>query len=765
MWSGLRFPRQTSQESISYTSYTYTSDLLRTALHILISASAGICLAWYVIAHFGTSWTMISTSLVTLLVIGAASLLTLLLLPTRMLAGMVVWLAGVAAVVTIAAQNLQQPALIFCLALIPLLATLLAHWLAGLLAEAGIAVLIVWLAPSPWMAAWGGAVGLVTLACGALTVLIGWTMTRALLIVTQWSLWSLQQAQHEMEESRNQKVELKQVQQDLVQANQELARLADVLKAANRVAEEARRLKEEFVANVSHELRTPLNMIIGFSEMIVQAPQSYGGRLPKALLADITAIQRNSQHLSKLVDDVLDLSQMDSGRMTLSKEWVTACEIVDEAVLAVRALYETRHLYLTTDCSADLPALYCDSTRIRQVILNLLSNAGRFTEHGGVHVRAFRRDDQLVISVSDTGPGIAAADQTRIFEPFQQLDNSIRRRHGGSGLGLTISKHFVEMHGGKLWLESEPGQGTTFFFSLPLESTQVAPAPTDGSDARRWFSPYQQYIPRTHRFNAPLPAALPHYVVLESSDTLAPAIRRYVDPIDVTSMRTMDDALRELTRSPAHALIINNAACEEAPIPKEKLSALPYGIPAVTCWAPGKDQAAARLGVVRYILKPVTHEVLLSVIDDLRDESVDSVQTVLIVDDQPEVLQLFARMLSSGRRRCRILQAMDGQRALNLLRERKPDVMLLDLMMPGMDGLQVLQEKSRDPAIRDIPVVAVTSKDPGSDPVAGDTLTVTHSGGLSMAELIACVQAVSKVFSPSPASQSADQAQTEAPVA
>ncbi|MCL5995240.1 MAG: hybrid sensor histidine kinase/response regulator [Chloroflexi bacterium] len=747
MWNGLRLSSNVNSD------FAFSlSDLLRFVQRVLIVVAGAVCLAWYVTTHFTISGHLIFTSLWVLLVAGVTSALSLRLLSNRMLVGTIVWLAGIAVAITVAVEGTEQPTVIFFYALIPLLAAVLVHWSAGLLAEAGVALLIVWLARNTWMPPLFSPLSLVTLMCGAIMIVVGWVATRSLLVVTQWSLWSLKQAQREMEDARSQKVGLLQTQQDLVQANQELARLSDVLKVANQVAEDARRLKEEFVANVSHELRTPLNMIIGFSEMIVQAPQTYGARLPPALLADIAAIQRNSQHLSKLVDDVLDLSQMEVGRMTLSKEWVVPDEMIDEAVLAVRALFESKQLYLTRECPRDLPRLFCDSTRIRQVILNLLSNAGRFTERGGVHIKVMQQDDRLVVSVSDTGPGIAGEDQKRIFEPFQQLDSSIRRKHGGSGLGLTISKRFVEMHGGKLWLESERGIGTTFSFSLPIEAAQAV-APIDQSDARRWFSPHQQYQPRTHRSSAPLPAVVPHYVVLEVDDCLSQMMARYMTGVEVTSVQAVDDAIHELGRSPARALIVNNAALEGVPVTNEQLSRLPYGTPAVSVWVPGRDHAARQLGVVRYMVKPVSHAALLSAIDELKTYPGMAARpemglSVLIVDDQSEVLQLFARMLSSAGRRYRVWLAMDGHRALSLLRERKPDVMLLDLVMPGMDGLQLLQEKSRDPAICEIPVIVISSKDPAGDPVASDTLTVIHSGGLPPTELIACIQAISQVLSP-----------------
>jgi CheY-like chemotaxis protein len=189
------------------------------------------------------------------------------------------------------------------------------------------------------------------------------------------------------------------------------------------------------------------------------------------------------------------------------------------------------------------------------------------------------------------------------------------------------------------------------------------------------------------------------------------------------------------------------------------LTNLPYGTPAVTYWVPGEDEAAQRLGVVRYLVKPVTREALLSTLEELGQ----GVESVLLVDDKPEVLQLFARMLSSAPRSFRVLRATSGWQALSMLRERQPDVMLLDLIMPEKDGFQVLREKSQDPSIREIPVIVVSAKDPTGEPIVSDTLTVTRSGGLSVRDLLACTQAISEVLAPSV--RSGDRGQQEKPAA
>jgi signal transduction histidine kinase/CheY-like chemotaxis protein len=543
-----------------------------------------------------------------------------------------------------------------------------------------------------------------------------------------------------LEEARTQRVNLKQTQEDLGLANRELARLSERLAALRTAAEESRRAKEEFVANVSHELRTPLNMILGFSEMILKAPRVYGGALPPKLLADIEVILSSSRHLASLVDDVLDLSQVDARRMALDRKWTTPSEIIEAAAAAVRPLFESKGLHLEIDAPTDLPSIFCDQVRIRQVVLNLLSNAGRYTEQGGVRVRIRQQGGDLVFSVSDTGPGIPPEARERIFEPFSRADSSIRRRFGGSGLGLAISKRFVELHSGKIWYESEVGRGTTFHFSLPMQESPAA----GQASVSRWFGPYHEYTPRTGPSKAPPPRLAPRYVVLETGDTLTRLLGRYHEGAEVVAVQSPEAAVTEVSRLPAQALIVNTPAFRRAFPPNDSFSGLPYGTPVIMCWAPGRQEAAEQLGLVQYLLKPASQEALLATLDSLQRP----VKTVLVVDDEPEALQLYGRMLAAAGRGYRVLRAPTGERALALLRERRPDVLLLDLVMPGMDGYGVLHEKSLDPQISHIPVVAITARDPAQGPIASDFLSVLRSGGFNLQELLSAISAISATLAP-----------------
>jgi len=300
-----------------------------------------------------------------------------------------------------------------------------------------------------------------------------WLMLRPTLTAVGWAWSSYRRSEELLEQARDYQMQLKEALKEMQSTNLQLQRLNQQARRLQLAAENAQRAKQQFVTNVSHELRTPLNMIIGFCEMITQYPDTYGWNIPQALLDDLNVIQRNARHLADLINDVLDLSQIESGQMKLNREYVSLPEIIDAATVVVQPLFTSKSLYLHIDLAPDLPPIYVDPLRIREVIINLLSNAGRFTEKGGVTLRAWREEKDIVVSVKDTGPGIAPKDREKVFEPFYQADGSLRRRHGGTGLGLSISRKFIEMHGGTIWFESEPGSGTVFHFRLPVEAMTI----------------------------------------------------------------------------------------------------------------------------------------------------------------------------------------------------------------------------------------------------------------------------------------------------
>ncbi len=423
--------------------------------------------------------------------------------------------------------------------------------------------------------------------------------------------------------------------------------------------------------------------------------------------------------------------------MTLTREWNALNDIVEGAVSAVAPLFEARGLYLAVQMPPSLPRIYCDRTRIRQVLLNLLNNAARFTDKGGVTIAAEEREQAVVVTVTDTGPGIRQEDIARLFEPFRQLDSA--RRQGGSGLGLNISRRFVQLHGGEMGVHSQPGTGSNFWFSLPI----AAPSMDMSMAARFLRAPYEA---RRHSEQTPKPQVLPRLVVLEPQNVLQGATQRYLDGVKVVGAAAPEQARALLEAEPAQLLLIRGESQEQAAAWVESMHNLAATTPVMAVALPA-TQAASGVGVAGYLTKPITRAQLFQAIEALDRP----VRSVLLTDDDPEALQLFTRILSTGRQRYRVLQAATGQEALSLMRARRPDLLLLDLVMPGMDGLAVLAEKTRDDAIKDIPVLILSAQDPGGQPIVAAAATVTRSGGLSLVDLLRTAVAVSEILAvPSP---------------
>ena len=297
-----------------------------------------------------------------------------------------------------------------------------------------------------------------------------------------------------LQDARQHELELNHLREDWQNTLRQLALANERLAALRMVAEEARKSKAAFVAGVSHEFRTPLNIIIGMVNLMVEAPEIYDGEFPPHAMEQLRIVYENCQHLTAMIDDVLDLSRVEAGRMTLHKQPVDLGELVRVSLAAVHPLIMEKGLRLGVTIADGLPAVLCDRTRIRQIILNLVSNAARLTEEGGIDVTLERSDHHVRIGVSDTGPGIARVDSERIFEPFRQGTGTTWRAKGGSGLGLSLSRTFVELHGGRIWFESELGLGTTFIVELP-----IAEQPGHASRSDRWIKRDWLWLERGRR--------------------------------------------------------------------------------------------------------------------------------------------------------------------------------------------------------------------------------------------------------------------------
>ncbi|MBE0697545.1 MAG: hypothetical protein IH586_11545 [Anaerolineaceae bacterium] len=277
--------------------------------------------------------------------------------------------------------------------------------------------------------------------------------------------WALRQ----YESGKGYQGELRQALKQLESANYQINKQNQALEEARFEAEQARKSKNEFAAMVSHELLTPINLIAGYSEMICKSPRAYAGQpLPSAYRGDVWAIFHSAQHLRSLISDVLDLSCLDTGKLTLYKEVIDSGELLTQVVEIAHDLVNQKGLELIVDLPPDPGLLLVDVKRIRQVWLNLIKNGVRYTETGSIRL-CIQRDRQcgtILHSVQDTGVGIQPEDIPRLFQPFEQLNRPLNRPHDGTGLGLALCKSFIEEHGGRIWVESRSGSGSKFIFAL-----------------------------------------------------------------------------------------------------------------------------------------------------------------------------------------------------------------------------------------------------------------------------------------------------------
>jgi signal transduction histidine kinase/CheY-like chemotaxis protein len=557
-----------------------------------------------------------------------------------------------------------------------------------------------------------------------LSVMVAWLTVRTLYTTLRWTRNMQQRADQLLEEVRNHRVELSRTLKSSEIANLLLRRTQQELITARKQAEEAQRLKEQFAANISHELRTPLNLILGFSEVMHLSPEIYGSvNWPPMLRHDIYQIYHSSRHLLEMIDDILDLSRFELVGFSLHKESTPLKPLLQDTAEIGQDLFRGHTARLEVSLPPDLPSLELDRTRIRQVLLNLLNNARRFTKEGQVYLSAQTRTNEVVISVSDTGPGIPADKLPFIFDEFYQVDLSLHRPHQGAGLGLAISKRFIQAHGGSIWAESQEGSGTTVSFSLPMSRAYLPPTSKERPE------------PQT------LETSPPRIVVVDPDPAVASLVHRYLDRYEVVKVERSEQLPAAISTYHPQAVICNVSPQETFKC--DHLTALPA--PLIECSLPSQNWLANDLQVIACLTKPVTASQVFEVMGRL-----EAVREVLIIDDDRGFGQLIERILTVTRQGFQIRRTYEGEEGLRAMRQRRPDLVLLDLIMPGLDGFQVLEKMRQDSALADIPVIVLTASSFAEDALAqhGNQVVIRHLGGLRTSDVLRCLSAVVEVLHP-----------------
>ena len=548
----------------------------------------------------------------------------------------------------------------------------------------------------------------------------------------QWIHEHYEHATRRLAEARTHREELEQVIEGLANANRQLALANERIAALRAAAEEAQRAKSAFVAAVSHEFRTPLNMIIGLVDLMVTNPASYAVVLSPKMRKDLETVQRNCEHLSGMINDVLAMSAIESGRLALHREHCDVGEVLRSSIEVVTPLIDKKGLALELSVEDGLPQVWCDRTRIEQVVLNLLSNAARFTERGSIALRASHQGQHIVITVQDTGPGIPAEDLERLFEPFWQSSRRLWRDKGGSGLGLSISKRFVEAHGGRMWVESTLGQGTSFSFSLPISPSVEHLIRPEHRIRGDWI--WRERAFRSSHVQPAQELVRPRLIVSDDNGVLSSLFAHSGDLVEVVEARTPEEIAARLDECPAAAVVVNTSAPERMWPVVEALRQRVSETPIIGCAVPLATQRAIEAGAHGYLIKPVTR-------DDLRRalRAVGRpVTRVLVVDDDPDFLYLFRRQLLLCDPALRVAVASTGREALARLEADPPDLMLLDVVMPEMDGWQVLAALREDPRLRNVAVYLVSAQDPSDTPVYSAFILATLQGGIPVSRLLEC---------------------------
>jgi PAS domain S-box-containing protein len=475
----------------------------------------------------------------------------------------------------------------------------------------------------------------------------------------------------------------------------EQKRVQDALVRARDAAEAASRAKSAFLANMSHELRTPLNAIIGYSELLEETAADNGH---DDYRSDLQKVQSAGKHLLVLINDVLDLSKIEAGRMEVALDEFDVAPAIEDLAGTILPLAEKNHNVLHLCVHDGVGTMRSDLMKVRQVLFNLLSNACKFTDHGTITLDARRHAldgrDWIAFRVSDSGIGIAAEQAQRLFQDFTQADASTTRRYGGTGLGLAISRRFCQMLGGSIDLASTPGQGTTFTVRLPADaapaaaaaSEAVAPGPVaDGGEvlvidddpaARQLIARHLQ----REGFRA----------VLASSGSEGLAIARDRPPLAITLDVLMPDmdgwaVLQQLKSDPTLA-----------------------HVPVIMLTLLDDQQMGYALGAAAYVQKPIDATQLASALHHV-GLTPEKGGHVLVVDDDEATRTVLRRQLEGDHWKVSAVQ--DGREALRAVCTGRPDVILLDLMMPEMDGFQFLEALRKEDAVRQVPVIVISGKD------------------------------------------------------
>lgn len=484
------------------------------------------------------------------------------------------------------------------------------------------------------------------------------------------------------------------------------ARLLEQITQANEQLRELDKLKSQFLANMSHELRTPLNSIIGFSRVMLKG---IDGQLNDLQNQDLTTIYQSGQHLLGLINDILDISKIESGKMEIQPDYISLEEIIDGVMASGKGLIKDKPLQIFKEVEANLPKVYGDPVRVRGVLLNLVSNASKFTHEGSITIRATHKNydtetdepARVQVDVVDTGIGIAPEDFDKLFKAFSQVDGTTTRHAGGTGLGLAISKQFVEMHGGRMWVESQKGVGSTFSFTIPLhppkqETSDVLFVPQKGDDR-------------------------PVVLAVDDEPGVLDLYNRYLEKrgYAVVGLNNASDLLNHVREFQPVAILLDLNLPDVdgwSAIDQLKQAEDTRNVPIVICSIEDARQRASDLGVTEYLIKPIIEEDLLEALNRAMGGLGEKVLSVLIVDGDEQYARTVQETLLVTQRYNASVVGI-GLEGLQAIHEQRPDMVIIELDLTDMDGYGLLTSLRTQDETRNLPILILTTRE-----LAGDEL-------------------------------------------
>jgi len=467
------------------------------------------------------------------------------------------------------------------------------------------------------------------------------------------------------------------------------------LQIANVKIREADRLKSEFLANMSHELRTPMNAIIGFTRLVRRKAADL---LPERQLENLEKVEISANHLLGLINDILDLSKIEAGKMGVNFMPIDLAPLVDTCLATVEPMVKGGKVRLIKDVPHNLPEVLSDQDKLKQIIINLLSNALKFTEEGEVKLSAVLKDASLRIAVCDTGIGIRSDALEYIFEEFRQVDGSSTRKYGGTGLGLSITKKLAELLGGTIDVQSVEGKGSTFTVTLPLAKRDIE-------------APAEKVRPKEERLPAVEMKEKKVLLAIDDDPNVLNLLKQNLEDEGyyVVGALNAEEGIRKAKEIHPYAVTLDILMPQKdgwGVLGNLKADPATRDIPIIVLSIIDNKELGFSLGAFDYLLKPFEKEAILAVLHRIPGMPA---KRVLVVDDEPAAVNLLMQILQDEG--YQVKEAYSGKEAVRALETSPHDIILLDLLMPEMDGFEVIRRVKANPRWRNIPIIVITAKD------------------------------------------------------